>query len=76
LPSLHRAVCSLSLLGPEVSGYRAASSAADERGAGSPAPPSQIQVLHLHSASRLSPQPPSCDPPRLQERHHIPVRRS
>ena len=49
---------------------------ADERGAGFPAPPSQIQVLHLSLPRVPPPQPPSCDPPRLQGETSHPRTRS
>ena len=36
-------------------------------------PSSKSRVLRPFSRPCSSPQPPSCDPPRLQEEHHIPV---
>ena len=52
-----------------------------------PAPPNQSRICSALALQEMAsnkhdpvlgpcspPQPPSCDPPRLQEEHHIPVR--
>jgi hypothetical protein len=46
---------------------------ADEGGTGTPGAP-ELKWDKIHTSSSRSPsQPPSCDPPRLQGEHHIPV---